>query len=39
MNGYTSLNVISLKRGEFKLSVGKLNNDIPYTVQKLSKML
>ena len=25
-----NLNVISLKRGEFKLSVGGLNNNIPY---------
>ena len=28
--------MISLKRGEFKLSIGGLNNNIPYTVQKLS---
>ena len=34
-----SLNVISFKRGEFKLSVGGLNNNIPYTVQKLSTIL
>ena len=30
------LNVTSLKRGEFKLSIGELSNGIPYTVQKLS---
>ena len=35
----TNLNVISLERGEFKLSIGGLNNNIPYTVQKLSKIL
>ena len=34
-----NLNVISLERGEFKLSIGGLNNNIPYTVQKLSKIL
>ena len=34
-----SLNVISLTRGEFKLSIGGLNNNIPYTVQKLSAIL
>ena len=28
------LNVISLKRGDFKLSICGLNNDIPYMVQK-----
>ena len=27
-----NLNVISLERGEFKLSIGGLNNNIPYTV-------
>ena len=27
-----SLNAISLVRGEFKLSIGGLNNNIPYTV-------
>ena len=32
-------NVISLKRGEFKLSIGGLNNNIPYMVQKLVKIL
>ena len=26
------LNVILLKRGEFKLSIGGLNNNIPYIV-------
>ena len=26
------LNVISLERGEFKLFIGGLNNNIPYTV-------
>ena len=41
MNGLrqNDLNVISLKRGEFELSIGGLNNDIPYAVQKLSKIL
>ena len=34
-----NLNVISLERGEFKLSIGGLNNNIPYMVQKLSKIL
>ena len=33
------LNVISLKRGELKLSIGGLNNKIPSTVQKLSTIL
>ena len=33
------LNVILLKRREFKLSIGGLNNDIPYAVQKLAKIL
>ena len=28
-----------MERGEFKLSIGGLNNNIPYTVQKLSKIL
>ena len=27
-----NLNVISLERGEFKLSIGGLNNNIPCTV-------
>ena len=27
-----NLNIISLERGEFKLSIGGLNNRIPYTV-------
>ena len=30
---------MSLKRGDFKLSIGGLNNNIPYTVQKLSTIL
>ena len=30
---------MSVKRGEFKLSIGGLNNDIPYTVQKLLTIL
>ena len=34
-----NLNVISMKRGDFKLSIGGLNNNIPYTVQKLSMIL
>ena len=34
-----NLNEISLKRGELKLSIGGLNNNIPYTVQKLSTIL
>ena len=34
-----NLNVISLERGEFKLSIGGLNNNIPYMVQKLLKIL
>ena len=34
-----NLNVISLKRGDFKLSIGGLNNNIPYTVQKLRTIL
>ena len=34
-----NLNVILLKRGEFKLSIGGLNNNIPYTVQKLLTIL
>ena len=33
------MNVILLKRGELKLSIGGLNNDIPYMVQKLSTIL
>ena len=41
LNGYSSkhLNVTSLKRREFKLCIGGLNNNIPYTVQKLSAIL
>ena len=34
-----SLNVISLKRAEFKLSIGGLKNNIPYMVQKLSTIV
>ena len=30
---------MSLKRGDFKLSIGGLSNNIPYTVQKLSTIL
>ena len=34
-----NLNVISLKRGEFKLSIGGSNNNIPYMAQKLLRIL
>ena len=34
-----SFNVLSLKRGEFKLFIGGLNNNIPNTVPKLSMIL
>ena len=33
-----SLNVILLRRGEFELSFGGLNNNIPYTVQQLLQL-
>ena len=37
----TSLNehVISLERGDFKLSIGSLNNKFPYTVEELLNIL
>ena len=31
--------VISLKRGDFKLSIGSLNNKFPYTVEGLLNIL
>ena len=31
--------VISLERGDFKLSIGSLNNKFPYTVEGLLKIL
>ena len=33
-----SLSEISLGRKDFKLTIGELNNNIPYSVQELSKI-
>ena len=34
-----NVHVISLERGDFKLSIGNLNNKFPYTVEGLLNIL